>query len=97
MNPNLPEPLEQALTLSIRMLEASHTHQWDQVASLKSEFDRALRDVGTPTARMREAFAVLASQQQQLQARAREAQDAIGDELGKHKYKQRAVHAYLSP
>lgn len=97
MKQPLPATLGRALDISMRMLEAGKAGAWTQVEDLRMDLQGALDTLGPPENDIREAYAVLVSQQRQLATLATQAQHRLGEELAQFHYRQRAMHAYLDP
>lgn len=91
-----PAPLDRALDLSQRMLAASDQADWDTLQALQAQLDQALRDAGPASEHTRHAFETLAARHQRISAQAQAACLALGQELGRQRYNQRALHAYLA-
>jgi hypothetical protein len=90
--------LRNALQLTIEMLDAADSGNWERVSQLDAERDRLLRkrqaDVLTPDDR--ETISALLAHNQTLMAHAEAAHGALKQQLDQHQYNHHALRTYIS-
>lgn len=85
----------QLLQLSERMLQAAHAGDWDAVASLESERTRELFAVPADHPSALALFQTLLTHTEQVRELASRQRERLGDDLGLHQHRHRALSAYL--
>lgn len=90
--------LQDALQITLEMLDAANSGNWERVSQLDSERDRLLRkrqaDVLTPDDH--ETITTLLAHNQMLQAHAEAAHEAVKQQLDQHQYNHNALRTYIS-
>jgi hypothetical protein len=90
--------LQDALQLTVEMLDAANGGNWERVSQLDAERDRLLRkrQADSLSSADRETIAALLTHNQTLMAHAEAARNAVQGQLDQHQYKHRALRTYIS-
>jgi hypothetical protein len=90
--------LQDALTITLEMLDAAASGNWERVGQLDTERDRLLRkrQADTLTASDRETISALLTHNQTLVAHADAAHEAVKQQLDQHQYNHNALRTYIS-
>jgi hypothetical protein len=98
MNEAASAELQQALELTVGMLDAAAGNNWDRVGQLDAERQRRLRKRGTAAlnADERRIVSTLLTHNQTLLAHADAARAALREQLDQHQYNHRALRTYIA-
>lgn len=90
--------LQDALQLTLEMLDAANSGNWERVGQLDSERDRLLRkrQADALSSGDHEIITTLLAHNQMLQAHAEAAQEAVKQQLDQHQYNHNALRTYIS-
>jgi hypothetical protein len=90
--------LQDALQITIEMLDAAASGNWERVSQLDPERDRLLRkhQADALTAGDRETITALLTHNQTLMAHAEAAHEAVKQQLDQHQYNHNALRTYIS-
>jgi hypothetical protein len=89
-------PLQQALDISVQMLEAANHGHWSRVAELDTERQTWIRQQHPADQPNIEALTTLREHNRQLLERAEVARAGVERQLGQHKYNHRALSTYIA-
>ncbi|GFZ86285.1 flagellar protein FliT [Dyella caseinilytica] len=98
MNEAARADLQQALQITVEMLDAATGNNWDWVSQLDAERHRELQKCkGSPLSdRDRQIIATLRRHNETLMAHAEAARAALKAQLDQHQYNHRALRTYIS-
>ncbi len=92
----MPETHAHLLQLSERMLNAAREGDWDAVASLENDRTRELSAVATDQPGVLSLFQTLLAHTEQVRTLASRQRERLGEDLGQHQHRHRALSAYLN-
>jgi flagellar protein FliT len=84
-----------ALELSERMLVAAREGDWNAVASLEAERSEQIARLPMTEAQSLPVLKTLLTHTEEVRELARQQRDRLGDDLGQHQHRHRALSAYL--
>src|SRR6516225_11332611 len=84
------------LDISERMLAAARANDWDAVAALETERSRQLHALPAESAGTLTLFRTLLAHTEEVRALAGRQRELLGDDLGQHQHRHRALSAYLN-
>ena len=88
-------PHNELLELSERMLAAARSGDWDAVASLETERSQQLSSLSVTEQAALPVLQSLLAHTEEARALAGQQRDRLGEDLGLHKHRHRALSAYL--
>lgn len=83
------------LELSERMLEAARSGDWDAVASLETERSQQLASLSVTEPTALPVLQAMLGYTEQVRTLAGQQRDRLGEDLGLHQHRHRALSAYL--
>jgi len=84
------------LDLSERMLVAARAGDWDSVMTLEAERSHALANLPTNEAGALALFKTLLAHTEEVRGLAARQRERLGEDLGQHQHRHRALSAYLN-
>jgi len=87
--------IERLLGISARMVDAARAGDWDAVVQLESERSPLIPGLSLSDPAALTTFKALLVHTEEVRALARQQRERLGDALGEHKQRHRALTAYL--
>lgn len=87
---------DMALQLSEKMLAAARNGDWNTVAELEAERSQQIAGLSLTEAKALPLLKTLLAHTEEVRELARQQRDRLGDDLGQHQHRHRALTAYLS-
>lgn len=86
---------DMALQLSEKMLAAAREGDWSTVAELEAERSQRIAGLSLTEATSLPLLKILLAHTEEVRELARQQRDRLGDDLGQHQHRHRALSAYL--